>query len=550
MNEGDSLRNIYVYKILAISKSIASYVSNGLGNYDFLDVKHIEEAEYANSLKLAALFKGYTLNVVRVCKCIVTYACNILTDNNVLDLVVVCAPRLSAHCIVVHCSATGNYKLTACVVCPGCIRTTASACNCRNFSFNQFDIPVILFCKIVRKRAFNYLNHHILTAVSEDVDFNCFESSRKLYGSQASAITKRQATDKVDLRTLFEGYSPHTGALEERSGFNGFYTCRNCNIGQVITVTECTITKRLQLRILFELNSLQACVLKEYVNTDVCNLVSDYHLLNRITILDGPRSINTVSGIILDCALSSKIHGAIGQENIHNVSSGITCIYNRSVIRRNECALFAEVTGITQNIDFSADSDTVSIEEVNLGIDSYVTGALFARGEITICINLVVIEETVKLCSVETNAVFTEVIVITVDLLKTGQLNTVNIVGIVAPTVCHNDTVNISFAIGINTIEENSAMALKLALGHLIVMTGCRNGSAPINNRITSCTECSAGVSVFGTCCCLVCYCFCGMNVTAIPTVEICKSFRSSCHVSIISPHFGIAEHTLTGEGV
>ena len=183
MDVGNFLRNIYIYQSTAITECIASYICNCFRNYYFFCIEHIEEAEYADSLKFAALFKCYALNMMCICKSIVTYRCNILADNNVLDLIEMCTPRLSISCIVVHSTATGNYKLTTCVICPCCIISTSAACYCRDFTLNKFNIPIILLSKFVGTGILNYLNNYFLTTVSKDINLNCFKSSGKFYSS-------------------------------------------------------------------------------------------------------------------------------------------------------------------------------------------------------------------------------------------------------------------------------------------------------------------------------------------------------------------------------
>ena len=399
-------------------------------------------------------------------------------------------------------------------------------------------------------RIFNYLNHYVCTTVSKDVNLNRFNSSGELYCSQACAITKRQAANIFKVRSLFTRYSPQAGTLEERSRFNCFYTCRECNFSQIIAVAECTVTQGLQLGILLKFNSLQSGMLEECINTNMCNLVSYYNFLDGISILYRPRCINTIGGVILYCALAAKIHSSISQQDVLNVCSRITGIHNGRIGTGNERTLFIKGASITENVDIATNSNTMSIVEINLGENGHFSCGKHTCVKVTVCVDRSIVEEAVKFRLICANAVIAEIVVVTVDLMKTGQLHAVLVVGFSNPTVCHNDAINIGLSVGIYTVKQIAATAQEFAANSFVGMSRCGNGSTPFYNGITAFTEGSSGVTVLGTGCRLVSNSRRGMNVTTVPCSIIRLAFRSLIHCCKVAPHFGVAEYAITRKGI
>ena len=95
----------------------------------------------------------------------------------------------------------------------------------------------------------------------------------------------------------------------------------------------------------------------------------------------------------------------------------------------------------------------------------------------------------------------------TVDQMRASKLNAIYIISgmVCVPTICHKNAVNISLAVSINAIEQFAPnYASQLAINDFKLVISYRNNRTPVNNRITLLTECSTGVTTFGTSCCLI----------------------------------------------
>ena len=100
------------------------------------------------------------------------------------------------------------------------------------------------------------------------------------------------------------------------------------------------------------------------------------------------------------------------------------------------------------------------------------------------------------------NAIFIESAHLSVDQILTGYKFSVNhIIHLIEPTVCHNDSIYINFAIGIYTTKQFVTSTPQYSSHRFIAMTSCRNNRTPINYRITNLTEGSARVTIGSTSC-------------------------------------------------
>ena len=89
-----------------------------------------------------------------------------------------------------------------------------------------------------------------------------------------------------------------------------------------------------------------------------------------------------------------------------------------------------------------------------------------------------VVELTGKLGLACTDAIFTEVIVVTFNYLYAGQLYTVGIAAVVNPAF-KNNTVFIGLAVGVLTVEQFTAFTLENTVVDDEGMTGCRFDGPP-----------------------------------------------------------------------
>ena len=95
------------------------------------------------------------------------------------------------------------------------------------------------------------------------------------------------------------------------------------------------------------------------------------------------------------------------------------------------------------------------------------------------------------------DAVFTEVVINTVNSGNAGQSNAINIVAVLDPAIGHN-AIDIGLTVGEYAVEQFTAGALQHAVHADIGVAGSGNSCAPVNHRITHSTESPIGVAVLG----------------------------------------------------
>ena len=81
-------------------------------------------------------------------------------------------------------------------------------------------------------------------------------------------------------------------------------------------------------------------------------------------------------------------------------------------------------------------------------------------------------------------------------------------------------------------------------------MSCCGNCCAPLNNGVANITECSVLVACFCASCCFIFNCFCGMSMSAVPSLIICLSLRCGNHILCHLIHFSINLRTFARERI
>ena len=225
--------------------------------------------------------------------------------------------------------------------------------------------------------------------------------------------------------------------------------------------------------------------------TKRCDFFANHYRSNFVSELI-PRQLCARS-IVICSAFAAENHATIGINDIGNSCAFPTCIQNVCSGARNILTVFKQASFAVNGVD------TVFRDTVNEIISRifYINIALFiiaVRVEIhrdAIAGNEAVVND-VRLI----NTVFIKGVNNLIDNVCAGKLYTVYIVRgmICIPTVCNNNTVNISLAVGINAIEQFSAIyASKFAISiNFILMTKRRNGSAPVKY----CTTTSSGITI------------------------------------------------------
>ena len=149
-----------------------------------------------------------------------------------------------------------------------------------------------------------------------------------------------------------------------------------------------------------------------------------------------------------------------------------------------------------------------------------------------------------------TYAILAEVIVITINLLNTGQLLAIYIVGVANPTARRKHTVNVDLSICPFAGKEFTAGALQHAVNKVVGMTGCGNSRAPINDGAAYFAISTAGVASLGAGCCLVIDGLSGMDMPAVPGCLISHTFLGRDHELLDSPSLGITVNLFTSKGL
>ena len=314
-------------------------------------------------------------------------------------------------------------------------------------------------------------------------------------------------------------------------------------------MSKCSPTDGLKRRILFESKSFKVLDVIESESANLGNSITDLERGNRhLIVLDYPCGIQTVCCIILHHAGTVNLKKTVAKKNVLDIGSGITGINNRSIVRGYKRTLLIKVAGVSKNVYLAADSITVFIVEINLGVNVYLARYKLSSCKVSVSGLSLIVVEAVKSHLTFTYAVIAKVVVQAVNSLHSGELDAVRVVRVTLPAVSNNNSVDVRLAVGIYTVKQLTALALKHAVSNSILVSGRGNGSAPIYNRVADCAEGStdvAGLSASGG---KICYSCCGMYVTAIPSIIICKSIRSCRHRCVVAPHLGVTEYALAGE--
>ena len=311
-----------------------------------------------------------------------------------------------------------------------------------------------------------------------------------------------------DCMQLASGFHIHIlklAALIERILFKHFKTCREGNASKTPAVTECTPTNALQIGAFLKAYAPEVLVAVEAESADMGDAITDYQRSDRCGfILDDPHRIVTIGCVILHNAFAANLKCAVGQKDIIQIGAGEAGVHNGSIRRGNKFALFAEGTGVAPDFHIAADGIAVLVKEVSSGESIDFACHFKTCCKVHILADRFVVVEPAELCLACANAVIAEIVIVAVDLLQTGQLHAVAIVGLADPAVRNNNTVDIGFAVGPYTIEQLAAGALQNAVHKAIAVTGCGNGGAPIHDGVTYLAEGTSGVTGLGAGGCLV----------------------------------------------
>ncbi len=550
---GHTLRNVHALQTEAVAERIRTEIRHGFGENNCRKLRIIVEGKNANRGQLTAFLKYDLSHVLSIAERIVTNRGDILADNDLRNHCIGSVPRLfGVRNVVRHRAATANFQHTVGIELPRNRAIEIAGLDNLYTSLSQFNRQIVTFSIQMADRIFGDLQNKICIGLIENVCFHIDNIFGNVNTFNGTSTIECRITNRFELTVFFKTDARQSTALIERIAFKNLDACRNLHIsGQTPVVTEGTPRNRLQRRILLKGNRSQIYIFVEAEAADLGNTATNLQSGDRSSIiLDNPRRIQSIGGVILHLAFTVDLQQSIAQQNILNVCTAEAGIDNRGICRGNKCPLLIKETRVTQHINLAADSHAVCIVEINLGVDIDLAGSQLTGSKITVCIDRLVKEESVESCLVGTNTVFTKVVIVTIDFLQTNKLHAVHIVGIILPTVGNNNAVNIGLTVGINTVERFAASALQHVIDHLIGMAGSRNRGTPIHNGLTGLTEGTIGVAVLGTGSSLVINRFSSVNVAAVPSIKVCKTFCGSRHIRIVGPHFGIAEDTLTGKGI
>ena len=545
------LRDIYVYETVTVTKRISCKSGYRFGKNDFRNQGKITEGKNADGGQLASFFKRNGGYVLSISKCIVSYGRNILADYNGIDQMTLSCPRLL--CLrrkVGHSTGALDHHRAVRVQAPRNRIGQLTAVSGRNNAVNETVRDIVFDCVVICFGSLNDVHHGRSIAFFEQIFSNRCDGRRNVNILQSKGSIERFASDGMKLAVFFNVEILHCTGLEERQLFNYFHACGDRNFGQTVATRECTRCDCSQRTAFLKCYLLQVRIVKERIFTNFCNTIADYQSKDLIAVHYKPRSIETVVCVIANRTLTVNDQSTVSSYNVFDIVAFITCVYDRCILSRNKLAVFAERNGIAANNLFTGNGKTLFVEIVHGGINCDLSGYFHTGSEVHIRSSVFVVIEAVKLRLVFTYAVIAEIVVITANLLKSGQFHTVLIIGFAVPTVSNHNTVNVGLAVGINAAEEVAASTLENALGNSMGVSGSGNSGAPFYNGVTSVTEGSAGITVFGAGCSLVCNRMSGMYVTAVPCIVICLAFYGFGHISIICPHFCVAEYAFAAEGI
>ena len=112
------------------------------------------------------------------------------------------------------------------------------------------------------------------------------------------------------------------------------------------------------------------------------------------------------------------------------------------------------------------------------------TALEFASDSVTICLNCFVLEQATILGLTLADTIITEIVIVAVNNLDTGQLLTISVIAVSIPSIVNKHTINVFIAVFPNTSKGLFASimnALKNAIDNFILMIGCRNNRTPFN---------------------------------------------------------------------
>ena len=340
--------------------------------------------------------------------------------------------------------------------------------------------------------------------------------------------------------------------------YDGFYGLGQNDLRHLIVRQECRGTDILKLTSLFKGNGFCIIDIGKCKLIKSCNILAN-HDRGNLLVEFNPRQL-CAGGILVGRARTAENHSAVG---INNVSDGFTlptCIQNVCGRARNILTVFEQASFAVNGVD------TVLCNTVNEIISRvfYVDIALFIIAvRVEIHRNAIFGNKSVVNNVGLINTVCIKGINNLINNVCAGKLHTVYVVSgmICIPAVCNNNTVNISLAIGINTVEQFSAVyASKLAFCiDLIGMTQCGDGGTPFDNRaatvvgITLCfkifnrsacatdTEYAVFISAFRT---SRSFALCGSGGT-----DVEAPFALSVGIGVITVHFGLNDSLVCREG-
>ena len=224
-------------------------------------------------------------------------------------------------------------------------------------------------------RAFCNLKYHVGICVKKYISAYACDSVRDVNGFEFQTMPECTIADGGQCAVLFKSHIGHSTALIECIGVQSFDTGGDGNAGQTPAVTKRTPADGLQRRILLEGNGLQIGVSEEAELTNLGNSVTNYKISNsRLVILGDPCGISARRGIIRHHAITVNLQRAVVQQNVLDIGAAVSGIDDGCIIGVLKRALFGEVTGVAQYIHLAADSYTIGIKEVDLGINRHFTG--------------------------------------------------------------------------------------------------------------------------------------------------------------------------------
>ena len=273
--------------------------------------------------------------------------------------------------------------------------------------------------------------------------------------------------------------------------------------------------------------------------TNLSDTFTNDNLLNIETIFLSPPWASRPAGEIHHIAFTIYYHSTVSIENIIYIfttdsgKTNIVCFNRNTIIKKTLSSV---------NLYFTVICITIFVEVIKNSFNPLITSLVFVIYKIHYCI--IDFIKTIILIIRLNYTIFIKGIHLTINKMRAYQCHPIFIIRsiIVTPTIQNSNTINVSLAVGVNTIEQfATSYASQLTGNNLVYVSSYRNNSTPINYRIANCAISSTSVTCFGTSCSLIIKHYWSMNVCCASLCLECR-IRECCLKFSINAEFLIRE--------